>query len=75
MEALSLWNDEIDEFGARANANQVFLSPGVRYAVCQFDEVEWVLGVAAPVGLTSDSPDIGVIVYMSVEHAFRKFDD
>jgi hypothetical protein len=44
----------------------------VRYAVCQFDEVEWVLGVAVPVGLTRDTPDIGVFAYMSVEHAFVK---
>ena len=52
--------------------NQLFLNPGGRYAVCQFEEVEWVLGVSTPIGLTADTPDIGVFAYMSVEHAFRK---
>jgi hypothetical protein len=34
--------------------------------------VEWVIGVSAPIGLTSHSPDIGLFIYMSVEHAFQK---
>lgn len=72
LEALALWNDEIDEVGARTNITQMFLNPGMRYAVCQFDEVEWVLGVSTPIGLTRDTPDVGVFAYMSVEHLFRK---
>lgn len=72
LESLALWNDEIDDVGSRIDVNQVFLNPGVRYAVCQFDEVEWVIGVSVPVGLTPDTPDVGMFVYMSVEHAFRK---
>lgn len=72
VEGLALRNDQIDELGTRTNVTQVFLNPGMRYAVCQFDEVEWVLGVSVPVGLTSDTPDIGVFAYMSVEHLFRK---
>lgn len=75
LEALALWNDEIDDFGSRVNITQVFLNPGARYAVCQFDEVEWVLGVSVPVGLTDDTPDIGVFAYMSIEHTFRKVSD
>jgi hypothetical protein len=71
-EFLFLWADEIDDVGARDTRDLAFLNPGVRYAVCQFDQVEWVIGVSVPVGLTDDSPDIGVIAYMSVEHNFRK---
>lgn len=51
---------------------QVYVNPGVRYAVCQFEEVEWVIGVSAPVGLTRDTPDIGIFAYMLIEHSFRK---
>ena len=40
VEGLALWNDEIDNRGVRRNATQVFVNPGVRYAICQFDEVE-----------------------------------
>ena len=75
VEALALWSDEIDDFGGRTNVSQVFVNPGARYAVCQFEEVEWVLGVSVPVGLTADTPNIGVFAYMSVEHAFRKIAD
>lgn len=72
VEALALWVDEIDDFGFQGNRTQVFLNPGLRYAVCQFEEVEWVLGFSVPIGLTRDTPDIGVFAYMSVEHTFRK---
>lgn len=75
VEALALWNDEIDDAGNQLTVRQVFLNPGARYAVCQFEQVEWVLGVSVPVGLTSDTPDIGAFAYMSVEHMFRKVDE
>ena len=72
VEGLLLWNHEITETGLRNTVNQAFVNPGFRYAVCQFDEVEWVLGASIPIGLTSESPDIGVFAYMSVEHLFNK---
>jgi hypothetical protein len=72
VEGLALWVDEISEVGARERMNIAFINPGVRYAVCQYDEVEWVLGVSVPVGLTRGSADIGVFAYMSIEHTFRK---
>jgi hypothetical protein len=72
VESLALWVEDIDDRGFRDRTTQVFVNPGVRYAVCQLDQVEWVIGVSVPVGLTRDSPDIGVFAYMSVEHAFRK---
>ena len=71
VEAAALWGDEIDELGSRVSTTQVFINPGVRFAIIQ-DPVEWVLGVAVPVGLTPDTPDIGVVAYMSIEHPFRK---
>jgi hypothetical protein len=72
VEALALWFDEIDDLGVKQDVTQVYLNPGLRYAVCQFEQVEWVLGVSVPVGLTEDTPNIGVFAYMSVEHIFRK---
>ena len=71
VETLALWNDVINEQGDRENLTQVFVNPGVRYAIIQ-DPLEWVIGISVPVGLTRDSPDIGVFVYMSIEHSFRK---
>lgn len=72
VEGLILWNEEIDTLGFRQGTTQVIVNPGVRYAVCQFDDVEWVLGASVPIGLTEDSPDIGAFFYMSVEHVFRR---
>ncbi len=72
VELVAFWNDEISDIGNRIRSEQIFVNPGVRYAVCQLDQVEWVIGVSVPVGLTRDSPDIGVFFYMSIEHLFRK---
>ncbi|MBL8799852.1 MAG: hypothetical protein JNM56_38575 [Planctomycetia bacterium] len=71
IEALWQRNDIIDELGFRDNESQVYINPGVRYAITQNEGVEWVLGVAAPIGLTEDTPDISVFAYMSIEYDFR----
>ncbi len=74
VEWLLLSNEELDGLASIQNSTDSFLNPGLRYAVCQFDEVEWVIGASVPIGLTENSPDIGLFVYMSVEHLFRKPD-
>ena len=72
VEGLCLWGEEIDDLGRSDGVNQVFVNPGVRYAICQFEDVEWVIGAAVPVGLTEESPDVGAFFYMSIEHVFRR---
>lgn len=72
VEVLALHNEELDDAGFRNHLNQVFINPGIRYAVCQFEEVEWVIGLGVPIGVSEDTPDIGLFFYMSVEHSFRK---
>lgn len=72
VETLALWLEDINDLGRRESQNQLFLNPGFRYAICQLDQVEWVIGVGVPIGLTRDTPDIGVFAYMSVEHDFCK---
>lgn len=46
------------------------ISPGVRKAFNFGHDAQFVLGVAAPIGLTAASPDIGVFLYVSFEHRF-----
>ncbi len=46
------------------------LSPGFRYAVNFPGDKQWVMGVGVPIGLTDDSSDYGVFLYMSFEHLF-----
>ena len=72
LETLLLFGDELDNQGLVDHTTQVILNPGFRYALCQLDDVEWVVGASVPVGVTPDAPDIGVFLYMSVEHRFAK---
>jgi hypothetical protein len=50
------------------------LSPGTRYGL-DFAGGQLVLGAAAPVGLTSESPDWGAFLYLSFERRFWGADD
>jgi hypothetical protein len=44
------------------------ISPGMRYAFKLRNDEQLVIGAAAPVGLTSDSPDRRLFFYCSFEH-------
>jgi hypothetical protein len=74
LELVSFWDEELDDAGSVRDTNTVLLNPGVRGALFTGDEVQWVAGVGVPVGLSEDAPDIGLFIYMSVEHNFRKMD-
>lgn len=52
--------------------NSVLLSPGFRYAWNLPDDLQIVAGVAVPIGLTDDSPDYGIFLYLSFEHPFTR---
>lgn len=68
LEAVTNWDEEAS--GERPAA--VVISPGARYAINFASGVQLVLGVAAPIGVTSAAPDHGVFVYVSFEHAFSR---
>lgn len=67
----------VEEFGdlGPERTEQMVVNPGVRYAICQFDDVEWVVGAAVPVGVNRDAADIGAFLYMSIEHVFRRVEE
>lgn len=48
------------------------ISPGVRVAAIDGDDLQVVLGLAAPIGLTRPTNDYGVFLYLSLEHKFLK---
>lgn len=50
--------------------SRVVLNPGVRLGWNGPWGVQWVVGAAAPIGLTSATDDVGVFLYLSVENAF-----
>ncbi|MEX0585100.1 MAG: hypothetical protein WD176_00555, partial [Pirellulales bacterium] len=68
VELVALWGDEVDDFEVVTDRFELLLSPGVRWAPYTQDESQIVVGAAAPIGLTRDSPDIGFFFYLSVEH-------
>ena len=74
VECVTFWDEELDDLGGRDRTTSVILNPGFRCALFTGEEVQWVTGVGCPVGLSEDAPDIGVFVYMSVEHNFRSVD-
>jgi hypothetical protein len=74
LEFLTLWDDELDDVGNVDDTTTVLLNPGVRAALFTGEEVQWVVGLGVPIGLSEDAPDIGLFIYMSIEHDFRTLD-
>jgi len=72
VEAVAVWADDINGLGEKERIKLAFINPGFVWAVYTSDEVQWVIGASVPIGLTRDSDDIGLIAYMSIEHAFKK---
>jgi hypothetical protein len=70
LEFVTFWNEGL-EGGDVDHTTTMLLNPGVRGALFTGEEVQWVVGAGVPIGLSEDAPDIGVFIYMSVEHAFR----
>ena len=70
LETLALWNEDLFLEGTRHRSFQVQVSPGFRWSPYTKGDVQWVLGVAAPIGITRDAPDASLFFYMSFEHPF-----
>jgi hypothetical protein len=70
LETLALWNEDLFWEGTRDRGLNVQVSPGVRWAPYTKGDVQWVLGIAAPVGVTRDATDFSLFFYMSFEHPF-----
>ena len=72
LEALAEWDEEPDEFGGTHREAAVVVSPGLRYAFNHPGDAQTVIGIAAPIGVTSAAPDFGVFIYASFEHFFQR---
>jgi hypothetical protein len=78
LEAVAFWEEDAADFAeilpASATTNKAsaiidrtvtaLLSPGARYAFNLPNDLQIVVGAAAPIGLTSDSPDWGLFFYL-----------
>jgi len=84
LEAVAFWEQDVADFAeilpAPPTTNDLarridrtltaLFSPGARYAFNLPNDLQIVVGAAAPIGLTSDSPDWGLFFYLSFEHPF-----
>ena len=72
LEVLAEWDEEIDDNGGTSREAAVVVSPGLRYAFNHPNDAQTVVGIAAPIGVTSAAPDISVLLYFSFEHSFLR---
>jgi hypothetical protein len=70
LEGIAFWEEDVDRARRVDRTVTALLSPGARYAFNYPNDLQIVVGAAAPVGLTSDSPDWGLFFYLSFEHPF-----
>lgn len=70
LESTANWDAEVSDNRRAERHLSALISPGFRYAFNYPNDAQLVLGVAAPIGVTSHSPDYGVILYASFEHFF-----
>jgi hypothetical protein len=70
LESVALWDEEIEDNGGTSREAAVVISPGLRYAFNHANDAQTVIGIAAPIGVTSAAPDISVFLYVSFEHFF-----
>jgi len=70
FETLSAVDEEIDALGGTERTPRVLLSPGMRYGIDRKDGGQWVLGAAAPIGVSDSEDDFGVFLYLSFEHPY-----
>ena len=70
LETVANWDQEAADHGGKERSFSAVVSPGFRYAFNHANDAQTVVGLAAPIGLTRDAPDYGLIFYVSFEHFF-----
>jgi hypothetical protein len=71
LETVAGWEEDVAGLTRHIDrATSALISPGVRYAFNLPNDAQLVVGLALPIGITSDSPDWGFFFYLSFEHPF-----
>ena len=68
LEWVGLSEQSLDGRGKRDREFQSTLSPGIRAAVIDQQDLQSVLGLAFPVGLNRSADNYGIFLYLSIEH-------
>jgi hypothetical protein len=72
LEQTNTWTSQLLAHGEKDNQFFCVVNPGFRWAPYTKGDTQWVLGLALPIGVTEDAPDISAFFYMSFEHRFLK---
>jgi hypothetical protein len=72
LESVVNWEEDVDKAKHVDRTVTALLSPGARYAFNLPNDAQLVVGVAVPIGITSDAPDYGLFFYCSFEHPFTR---
>jgi hypothetical protein len=72
LESVVNWEEDLDHQKRVDRTVSALVAPGARYALNLPDDLQIVVGAAVPVGLTNDSPDWGLLFYLSFEHPFMR---
>ena len=62
------FEEEINDKGRRERDFKAVLSPGIRAAVINNEDLQTVVGLGIPIGVTAPAENYGVFLYFSVEH-------
>jgi hypothetical protein len=68
LEWIGNWNQSVTGSGEVERQFPSVISPGFRTAFNLSNGSQFVIGLAAPIGLTKAAPEIGAFVYLSFEH-------
>ena len=68
LEWVGNFEESLDGSGRRAHDFVSMISPGVRAAVIDKEDLQTVVGLALPIGLTRSADSFGVLLYLSIEH-------
>ena len=68
LEWVGLFEQSLDAEGKRERDFKATISPGIRAAVINTENLQTVLGVGIPIGVTRPADNYGVFLYFSVEH-------
>lgn len=68
LEWVGVFEQSLNDEGKRERTFKATLSPGVRTAVVNQENLQTVIGLGIPIGLTRRSDNYGVFLYLSLEH-------
>jgi hypothetical protein len=68
LEWIGVFEDDINDAGRAVHNFKPVISPGFRTAVVNEEELQIVVGAAAPIGLNRHSDNFGALLYFSIEH-------